>query len=76
MRKIKKYFWEVDIKRLNFEKYKEYIIERILEYGDEEAIKWLFKKYDKKTIKKIAFFSRSLMKKSKNFWKKILNENI
>jgi hypothetical protein len=38
---LHRYFWDVDAKRLNIRKYRQFIIERILEFGDEKAIRWV-----------------------------------
>lgn len=45
--------WSVDIKNLDLEKDKVYIIHQILNYGDLEDWKKLFKLYSKETIKKV-----------------------
>lgn len=71
-RNIKRFFWDVDPAGLDFKKNSEYIIARILEYGDPEAITWLFKTYNKKIIKNVLINKRSFSKKSANFWGKIL----
>lgn len=52
-KKFQSYLWSVDVKNLDLEKDKDYIIHQILSYGDLEAIKWLFKVYGKKTIKEV-----------------------
>lgn len=70
---IKRFFWDVDPDSLDVKKNSEYIIARILEYGDPEAIKWLFKTYDKKTIKKVLMNKRGFSKRTANFWSKILD---
>lgn len=70
---IKRFFWDIDFSKLDFEKNSEYVIARILEYGDPEAIKWLFETYDKKTIKKVLMNQRGFSKKTANFWSKILD---
>lgn len=45
--------WSVDIKDLNLEEDKIYIINQILAYGGMEELKWLFKTYPLKTIKAV-----------------------
>lgn len=47
---------------------KRYVIERLLEFGDEEALHWMFEKYDRKTIRQVAVTARGLSKLSGNFW--------
>ena len=45
--------WSVDVKNLDLEKDKVYIIHQILSYGNLKQIRWLFKVYDKKTIREV-----------------------
>jgi len=45
--------WSVDIKDLNLEEDKIYIINQVLAYGGVEELKWLFKTYPVKTIKQV-----------------------
>lgn len=57
MSKIPKDFqpilWSKDIKKLDWEEDKVYIIHQVLSYGTLEHIRWLFKVYDKKTIREV-----------------------
>lgn len=70
---IRRYFWDVNFSELDFEKNSEYVISRILEHGDPEAIKWLFRFYNKKKIKKVLMSQQGFSKKSANFWSKVLD---
>jgi hypothetical protein len=67
-------FWEIDPEKLDTEEYPEYIMERILEYGTLEGVKWLRKTFGDDKIK--AYIKgrarRSLSSKTLNFWQKIL----
>jgi len=65
---LKKYFWDVDFERINLKEHEYYVIERLLEYGDLRAIKWLLKNFDKRKIKKVLNSSRALSKKTKIFF--------
>jgi hypothetical protein len=38
---IARYFWDTDMATLKWEDYKNFIIRRILQYGDFNSIKWL-----------------------------------
>lgn len=38
LQSVKKYFWEVNSNKLDFSKRKIYILERLLEYGNPQAI--------------------------------------
>lgn len=70
---LKKYFWDVDFSGLDFERNPDYVIARILEYGDARAIRWMLKSADKKKIEKIVEESRQLSRKSANFWSLFFN---
>lgn len=45
--------WSTNVKNLDMERDKVYIIHQVLMYGTLDQIKWLFKVYKKETIKKI-----------------------
>jgi len=45
--------WSVNVKNLDLEKDKNYIIHQVLMYGDLNEIKWLFKVYSKKEIRNV-----------------------
>jgi hypothetical protein len=38
---ITRYFWDTDIASLTWERYKDFIIRRILQYGDFQSWQWL-----------------------------------
>jgi len=66
-------FWDTDVKLIDKEKNSQYIIERILEFGNLKDAKWLFNNYSKNKIKKVMNLSRSqISKKSKSLWSLIL----
>ena len=67
-----KYFWEYDINKINPSKNCDLIIERILNYGNIDSIKWLFSIYEVEVIKKTLRTSRRLLPKTQNYWKLIL----
>ena len=70
---LKKYFWDVNFKELDFEKYPAYISERILEYGNVKAVKWLLRNVSKQDLKKIIIKTYQLSPKSANFWALFFN---
>jgi len=70
---LRKYFWEVDATKVDVQKRAYYVIERLLEYGDAPATHWLFRTYPKERIIEVLKKSRSLSKKSANFWALVLN---
>ena len=70
---LKKYFWDVEFKKINFKNRQIYILKRILEYGDEKAVKWMWKNFKKEDIKNILRNFRGLSQKSANYWTFILD---
>lgn len=70
---LKKYFWDTDVKKLDRKEYPIYVGERLLEYGDRPALKWLFKNYPKKFLADLILKSRRLSPRSANFWSLFFN---
>ena len=69
---LNKYFWDIDTDNLNPAEYSYFIIERILEYGDKKAIRWMFKIFKMSQIKKTLITRRGLSPKSAVFWSLLL----
>lgn len=65
-------FWDTDPKNIDVKKNAQYIIERILNFGDENDIKWMFKNYKLSLIKHVLSSSRDISYKGVNFWAHIL----
>lgn len=73
MRFRRSLFWDVDPKTIDTRKHARYIIERILDLGNAEDIKWMWRHYRKPAIRKVFLLPRvQLHKKSKAFWELIL----
>jgi len=66
-------FWDIDPSCLDLQENKDYIIERILELGDQEALIWLFSTYAQSDIKRVLSKSRRISRKSFNYWSLVLN---
>jgi len=47
---FKAVFWDVEIAGLDRQKHRRYIIERILNFGDIEHFRWMFRVYSKSAI--------------------------
>jgi len=71
---LRPFFWETDLSKISIEENKQYIIERILELGDRKAVQWLFSTFSLDEIKKTIEESKSISKKSLNFWSIILED--
>ena len=65
-------FWDVDPETIDPKKHSRYVIERILERGDERDIKWLFENFKNSEIKKTLVKIRNISPRSANYWSLIL----
>jgi hypothetical protein len=70
---LKKYFWDVDFEKIDFNKSGVYILRRILEYGDERAVAWMWKNFGRDEIKDALCRYRGFSRKSANFWAMMLD---
>ncbi|MFH1777136.1 MAG: hypothetical protein ABH952_06245 [Candidatus Omnitrophota bacterium] len=70
---LKKYFWDVKFENIDLRKRRIYVLRRIMDYGDGEAISWMWKNFTELEIKNILRNYRDLSLKSANFWAVIVN---
>ena len=70
---LKKYFWDVEFKKVNVEAYPQDVLARLLEYGDEKAVSWMKRNFTKHQIEDVLFHYRSVSPQSANFWALIFN---
>ncbi len=68
---LKKYFWDTDFSKLTLPKHSSFIAIRLLEYGGEDEISWLFKNVEHGIIKDTLIKSRGLSSKSLLFWSSV-----
>lgn len=67
-------FWDTNPKNIDTKKNAQYIIERILDFGNDKEVRWLYHFYDKSLLKKTVARSRSLMSETKNLWTILLEK--
>jgi len=70
---LRPYFWEVDFMAIQLPKHETYVIERVLEYGNDQAIGWLKKIFTPDTIAHVVRRSGCLSRNTANFWALILD---
>lgn len=68
-------FWDTNPEWIDTEKNAQYIIERVLDHGNDKEVRWLRNFYDLSFIKKIVAKSRCLMPETKNLWTLLLKNN-
>lgn len=66
---LKRYFWDTDPGKLSLTRHSTYIIERILEWGDPQAVRWLRGHYSKEELLRVLDKSRTISHRSWHFWK-------
>jgi hypothetical protein len=61
-------FWDVKIETFNPLEYPQYTIDRVLEFGDDEAASWIKEIFSESDIKGVIKSDKRLSPKSANFW--------
>ncbi len=64
-------FWDVNFKELNWRANRDFIIGRVLKFGDINDYKETVRLYGHKQIKSVFRATRDLDSKSANFWQLI-----
>lgn len=65
-------FWDTNPALIDTEKNAQYIIERVLDFGRDDEVKWLWNFYDKNLLREVLAKSRSLNPKTKALWTLLL----
>lgn len=67
-------FWDVDPGKIDPQKNDSYVIERILDLGNDEEVRWLFGYYPKSRIASVVKRERGVLhEKSKALWSLVLS---
>lgn len=61
-------FWDVDPKTIDPQKHARYIIERVLEFGNDKEVRWLWRNYPRSLIRNVAEKSRVLRPSTQYLW--------
>ncbi len=65
---LKVYFWDVSVNAIDLTKHSSFVIARLLNEGNHEALIWLFKVYDEHTIEHAVRTARGLTVKTARCW--------
>lgn len=65
-------FWDVDPKTIDTKKHARYVIERILDFGNDREVRWMWKFYSRKLIADVVKKSRVLHKQTRSLWQLLL----
>ncbi len=65
---LHRYFWDTEATKLNPQDKPQYVIQRLLEMGDVEAVRWVRKNFSEEQIKKTIKERRGFSPKTAQFW--------
>lgn len=67
-------FWDTDPKKLDINKNAKYIIERIMDFGNDDEVRWMKKQYPKSLLAQVCLTSKALHPSSKTLWTLLTNQ--
>jgi len=70
---LKPYFWESDLSQVGPRRHEFCIIERLIEHGDDRAIRWLRRNYTSAQIARVVKASRAISPNTANLWALLLD---
>lgn len=70
---LSKYFWDVNTATVNPQTSPKYVINRLLDKGDFEAVRWVLSTFSTVIIIQSITTSRDFSVKSATFWARYLN---
>ena len=65
---IKMVLLDVDTEELDLKKHWFFVIERIMDYGNENDVQWMLGTFSKEQLIEVVKKSRNLNRKTANFW--------
>lgn len=71
---LKGYFWDTDFERLDLERHRRFIAERLMEKTTPDTFRWLFAHFDREELRHISESSRRLPGRDRAFWRCYLAE--
>lgn len=66
-------FWDTDPKKLDINKNAKYIIERIMDFGNDDEVRWMRQQYPKSLLAEVCQTSRQLHTSSRTLWTILTN---
>lgn len=67
-------FWDVDPKTIDPKKHAVYIIERVLDFGNDKEMRWLWYSYPNSLIRQVVNTSRVLHPQTRALWELLTKE--
>ena len=70
---LKKYFWDVDTSKISIYRHPYFIVQRLLDKGDNNAVRWVNNHFTNKQIEDTLTKLRDFNPRVANFWALFLN---
>lgn len=70
-----RFFWDCSPEQLDLNQNSPYIIERLMDTGDMDAVRWMLGAYPREKLISVLKSTRSLTRKSAHFWALYFNIN-
>jgi hypothetical protein len=70
---LRSLFWEVEFSDVQLSSHKRYVVERILEYGDDRSIAWLRRHVAPNDIAEVVKSSRAISPNTASLWALVLD---
>ena len=70
---LKPFFWDVDFENLSVKESSHFIISRLMEHGDEAALRFLLRACSRQELRETLQTSRSISRRSRKFWALLLD---
>jgi len=67
-------FWDTDPKKIDVDTNATYIIERIMDFGSDNEVRWMRKQYPRQLLFHVCETSKQLHKSSKTLWTMLTNQ--
>lgn len=67
-------FWDVAPSTIDPEKHARYIIERILDFGNDKEVSWMWHSYSQNLIRDTVKHSRVLHKPTRALWERLTEQ--
>jgi len=66
---IRSFFWDVDVDGISIVESAHFIIGRLMEHGDENALRFLLKNYSHDELVQVLKNNRAISRRSRIFWR-------
>ena len=70
---LRPFFWDVDFEALSVSDFSYFIMSRLMEHGDDEAMRFLMLTFSRRELGDALRTSRSISRRSRKFWALLLD---